>query len=115
MVGTVQAVDTEKVRYFGSGNREKIGVEEWEEVQRVEVNVLRTEGSRKDKLKVILKLGEDSLTTTQLERLGEFLLSADDVFFLDENDLGRTSLVRHKVDTVDHPSLLVISHSHRER
>ena len=60
---------------------------------------------RRQCLRAVLNLPVDGLTKTQKEQLAQFLLKSDDVFSLDDSDLGRTSLVCHSVDTGDHPPI----------
>ena len=45
---------------------------------------------------------QEELEPAQQKELEEFLLTSDDVFSLDEDELGHTSLVHHTVDTGDH-------------
>ena len=57
---------------------------------------------RKDTLKSQLNLTQGDLTPEEFRKLEDLLLSNNDVFALNEFELGRTSLVSHKVDTGEH-------------
>ncbi len=70
-----------------------------------EVNVVRDVGERRECLKKALNLSEEGLEAAQVKELGDFLLSSDDLFSLGEDVLGYASLVRHRVDTGDHPPI----------
>lgn len=62
-------------------------------------------------LKHLVKKGSSTLKG-QIKRIfGNLLLNYKYVFALDEADLGKTHLVRHKIETVDH--LLIINQSPR--
>ena len=63
------------------------------------------EERRSSKLKKLLNLPPDGLEPLQKQELEEFLLSSEQAFSLDEDDLGRTFLVHHKVDTGDSPPI----------
>ena len=54
-------------------------------------------------LKEQLNLPKDGLRPEELTQLEELLCAAEDVFALDDTELGYTSLVQHRVDTGDHP------------
>ena len=67
---------------------------------------------RKSKLKQQLKLTDlqtdltrTGISTEQVKELEKVLLAADDVFALDESELGHTSLVTHLINTGDHPPI----------
>ena len=67
---------------------------------------------RKSKLKQQLKLTDlqtdltrTGISTEQVKELEKILLAADDVFALDESELGHTSLVTHLINTGDHPPI----------
>ena len=66
---------------------------------------------RRSKLKQQLKLPElqadlakAGMSTDQVKEIA-VLLDADDVFALDESELGQTSLVTHSINTGDHPPI----------
>ena len=40
-----------------------------------------------------------------MEQLEDLLLNSIDVFALNDSELGRTSLVKHSIDTGDHPPI----------
>ena len=68
--------------------------------------------NRKSKLKQQLQLSElqadltkAGMGTDQVKELEKVLLDADDVFALDESELGHTSLVTHSINTGDHPPI----------
>ena len=67
--------------------------------------VNRDRDGRQQRLRAVLNLPVDGLTQTQKEQLAQFLLKSDDVFSLDDSDLGCTSLVCHSVDKGDHPPI----------
>ena len=50
-----------------------------------------------------LNLPEGDISPGELAQLEEMLHAAEDVFALDDTELGHTSLVQHGVDTGDHP------------
>ena len=60
---------------------------------------------RKQDLLKALELNQSSLTSQQLHDLKAVMLEASDVFALDNSELGCTSLVKHTIDTGDHPPI----------
>ena len=62
-------------------------------------------GSRGSRLLEQLVLPRESLGLDEVQQLEELLVEAEDVFALDDFELGCTSLVQHKVDTGDHPAI----------
>ena len=57
---------------------------------------------RKETQKSQLNLIQGDLTPEEFRKLEDLLLSNSDVFALNEFELGRTSLISHKVDTGEH-------------
>jgi hypothetical protein len=47
-------------------------------------------------------LAKAGLSTDQVKEIEKVLLDADDVFALNESELGQTSLVTHSINTGDH-------------
>ena len=62
---------------------------------------------RQTLLKSELKLSQRTLAceAKQVELLEDLLLNSVDVFALNDSELGRTSLVKHSIDTGDHPPI----------
>ena len=62
---------------------------------------------RQTLLKSELKLSQQTLAceAKQVEQLEDLLLNSVDVFALNDSELGRTSLVKHSIDTGDHPPI----------
>ena len=70
------------------------------------------DSARRSKLKQQLKLPElqadlakAGMSTDRVKEIEKVLLDADDVFALDESELGQTSLVTHSINTGDHPPI----------
>ena len=75
-------------------------------VKNCEVDVGKScSGNRRDRLKKVLNIPQEGVELEQVKKLEEHLLSSHDVFSLDDDDLGHTSLVRHRVETGDHPPI----------
>lgn len=72
--------------------------------QSTESNTL---ADRQALLKSTLNLQQQLLSCEpkQIEKLESLLLNSVDVFALDDSELGRTSLVKHSIDTGDHPPI----------
>ena len=70
--------------------------------ERDSVNNIPVDESRRQRLKPVLNVPKDGLDESQKQQLTQFLLKSEDVFSLDDSDLGHTSLVYHSVDTGDH-------------
>ena len=72
-----------------------------------------SDSNRKVQLKSQLKLEElqtelitrADMSASKVEQLERVLLDADDVFALDEFELGHTSVVTHRIDTGYHPPI----------
>ena len=64
-----------------------------------------SDSSRGPRLLDQLALPRESLSQGQLQQLEELLIKAEDVFALDDSELGCTSLVQHRVDTGEHPAV----------
>jgi hypothetical protein len=65
----------------------------------------RLQEDRKFKLKAMLNLPGENLTPEQFQQLEKKLMENADVFAIDESELGRTTIVKHSIDTGDHPPI----------
>ena len=61
--------------------------------------------ARKQRLMEMLHLNDCSLTAEQHIQLETFLQENEDVFALDSSELGSTDLVKHTINTGDHPPI----------
>ena len=52
-----------------------------------------------------VEISENTLTDEQNNRLRSLLIEFKDVFSSSDSDLGRTSIIKHKIDTGDHPPI----------
>ena len=50
----------------------------------------------------MLKIGDDSLHIQEIAAVKELLLEANDLFALEDNELGCTGMVKHHINTEDH-------------
>ena len=60
---------------------------------------------RKTKLKAMLNLPGENLTPEQFQQLEKKLMDNADVFAIDESELGHTTVVKHSIDTGEHPPI----------
>ena len=110
-VGKVRVVDMDQVKPLTSLCADECEVSddggcEGDVMEESEVNAVRIGGGdRRGSLRKVLNIPGEDLEPAQVKELEEFLSSFDDVFSLDEDDLGHTSLVRHQVDTGDSPPI----------
>ena len=110
-VGKVRVVDMDQVKPLTSLCADECEVSddggcEGDVMEESEVNAVRIGGGdRTGSLRKVLNIPGEDLEPAQVKELEEFLSSFDDVFSLDEDDLGHTSLVRHQVDTGDSPPI----------
>ena len=88
---------TEKVRIFKNTPVGKITP-----VSEDEINALTTESKPVDSTKLKVDLTKTELTEDQKQSLLEVLSEYADIFAEDTSQLGRTSLVKHHIDTGDH-------------
>ena len=65
----------------------------------------KVQEDRKLKLKSMLNLPGENLTPKQLQQLEKKLMDNSDVFAVDESELGHTTVVKHSIDTGDHPPI----------
>ena len=63
------------------------------------------QADRKSKIKAMLNLPGENLTPEQFQQLEEKLMDNTDVFAVDESELGHTTIVKHSIDTGDHPPI----------
>ena len=61
--------------------------------------------SRIEQLLAMLNFSKDELSLVEYEKVRKFLYSNMDVFALDDTELGCTRLVKHEIDTSDHPPM----------
>ena len=57
------------------------------------------------KLKSLLTLPSENLTADQYRELEKLLMDNSDVFAVSESELGHTNVVKHSIDTGDHPPI----------
>ena len=62
---------------------------------------------RQKRLKAELNLSQQTVecNTEQSEKLESLLLNSVDVFALDDSELGQTCLIKHAINTGDHPPI----------
>ena len=60
---------------------------------------------RKTKLKAMLNLPGENLTPEQFQQLEKKLMDNADVFAIEESELGHTTVVKHSIDTGEHPPI----------
>ena len=60
---------------------------------------------RKSNLKAILNLPGENLTPEQFQRLEKKLMENADVVAVDESELRHTTIIKHSIDTGDHPPI----------
>ena len=63
------------------------------------------EEDRKLKLKSLLNLPGENLTADQYQELEKLLMDNSDVFAVSESELEHTNVVKHSIDTGDHPPI----------
>ena len=94
-IGTVEPLDEDA----------KISEDDDDKTPEMSGDVLVIAGSnnedKKMQLKKMLNIPRSDLTADQVSQLEEVLLDAEDAFSLDDNDLGHTSLVQHRIETGD--------------
>ena len=76
-------------------------VHEGNEADCAHVKALRDDSQRCSKLIKALNLPASKLNSGEMDKLKALLLKFSDVFALDDSELGRTSVVRHSIDTGD--------------
>ena len=57
---------------------------------------------RKALLEPVLKVGDDSMQVQEMAEVKELLLEANDLFELEDNELGCTGVVKHQINTEGH-------------
>ncbi len=71
-------------------------------LQAIETTAVQQIYSEVDPVQELLKPRQETFAPEQVERLKKTLLDHHDVFPQHENDLGRTSLIQHQINTGNH-------------
>lgn len=82
-----------------------LGSSECDIIPALSVGNVRVEDKRKEEVLAAVQLDENSLTAAQQDQLCMLIAENACIFALDQLELGTTGIVRHAVNTGDHPPI----------